>query len=65
MTDIKKQMVCSGCGVYIEWVKMKSGKMMPCDPAPVTIVTSDGKVETGFISHFATCPKANQLRKKQ
>ena len=43
--------VCRGCGIYIEWIKMKSGKEMPVDPAEVTIVTASGEIKKGFIPH--------------
>lgn len=54
-----------GCGVYIEWVKTTAGKSMPVDPAGVTIVTKEGETVRGYIPHWATCPKANQFKKKQ
>lgn len=73
---------CRSCGAEIIWIKMGSGKRMPCDKDPVTFtrgggpesfVTPEGKVErgkrskeglTGYISHFATCPNANQHRRR-
>jgi hypothetical protein len=54
---------CKSCHAQILWVVMESEKLMPCDPAPVTIVSREGKVVSGFISHFATCPNAAQHRK--
>ena len=81
--------VCKSCGAEIVWVKVKSGKMMPCDAKQVRfianenggsiIVASNGAVvkgillsgnvkgvkeEKGYVSHFATCPNANNHRKK-
>jgi len=45
---------CKGCGAKIVWVKMPSGKSMPCDPdlipywerkgAPGKVVTPNGEV---------------------
>lgn len=45
---------CRGCGRRIVWIKMNSGKSMPCDPDPVPywagagfhnrIVTPNGEV---------------------
>ena len=42
---------CRGCGDPVYWIKTKAGQNMPLNP--------DGT------SHFATCPKANQFRKKE
>lgn len=28
---------CRGCGAEIEWLRMKSGKVMPVDPEPVFV----------------------------
>jgi len=41
---------CRECDKYFYWVRMPSGKLMPVD--------IDG------ISHFATCPAADEFRKK-
>ena len=77
---------CRGCGAQIAWVRMASGKNMPCDAAvkrywpdpagPEKIVTQFGDVvncrftgsdddatDVGYISHFATCPKAGQFKR--
>ena len=54
--------ICKGCGANIQWVKTAKGKIMPCNLAKVVIVTKDGKVVSGFTSHFATCPKADKFR---
>jgi hypothetical protein len=52
------------CGAEIEFVKMKSGKMNPVNVKPMyTIVTNDGNIAQGRISHFATCPMAGEFRK--
>lgn len=75
---------CRSCGADIYWIKMKSGKSMPCDVKPIlysqnpegdlTLVTPDGRVirgfedltqkEIGYTSHFATCPNADQHRRR-
>ena len=78
---------CKSCGADFIWIKMQSGKSMPCDADQITywekkngtkvIVTPNGEVihaETegdlntatgvGYISHFATCPNANQHRRR-
>ena len=79
---------CKGCGAEIRFIKLKSGKAIPVNPAPVfiedkngseIIVTTDGRISNGrqeivtsqnqfltrgYISHFATCPFADQLRRR-
>ena len=77
---------CRSCGARIIWVRMTSGKAMPCDAQKIsfnpvhpvtkeaqTYITEDGKVcrgeydpngeKNGYISHFATCPAADQHRR--
>lgn len=79
---------CRSCGAEIIWVKMQSGKKMPCDPPLLpfwwspkgehTLITQDGETVTGDldgepdevtdvgrISHWATCPHADNHRRKQ
>lgn len=54
---------CKGCGkdiVYI--VSAKTGKPMPVNPECVSVVTEDGVVVRGHVSHFATCPDAARFR---
>lgn len=54
---------CKSCGAEIIWIKMASGKMMPCDAKPVsyqtavpgtkgtlTLVTPDGRVASGVFN---------------
>ena len=54
----EKHAKCRSCGSAIRWIKMESGKYMPCDWAPVnykpagdgelvTLVTPDGKIVRG------------------
>ena len=56
---------CNGCGAEIKFIKTKAGKMMPVDNKPQTFIDIAGNVKTVYISHFATCPQANQFRKKE
>ena len=50
--------ICKGCGAEIDWVRMKSGKMMPIDPEPVFVaeggkqvfITDEGDTITGSVS---------------
>lgn len=76
---------CRGCGKEIKFIKVKTGRWMPCDTerhtvikdenGSMTLVTEDGDVikgiptasadganASGYISHFATCPMANNFR---
>jgi hypothetical protein len=70
---------CKSCGAPIRWVKMAgSGKSMPLDDVPsaegtVSVERGVGHVLSGlaivaydgplFVSHFATCPQANEHRR--
>jgi len=56
---------CKGCGVEIEWVFTESGKKMPVNKPMLTVVTRDGKVVQGQESHFASCPKADEFRRRE
>lgn len=54
--------VCRGCGAKIVWQKMASGRANPCDPQVLAVVTEDGAVVRGRISHFSTCHAAGRFR---
>ncbi len=57
---------CSTCGADIFFVKMDTGGTMPCNPDGrkniVKLPDGTGKVMTGYTSHFATCPQADEHR---
>ena len=80
---------CKACGAEIEFIRLKSGKLHPCDVGYFRyregvgsdrIVTLDGRIVTGTMilsptdkemtlpkglsSHFATCPFADQFRRR-
>jgi len=55
---------CKGCGEEIEWIETKEGKKMPVNPGKVVVVTQDGRVVTGQVPHWSTCPRAADFRKK-
>lgn len=58
---------CKACGAPILWVEMASGKKMPLDARPVSMVEVKegiGQVIQVYQAHFATCPGAEQFRKK-
>lgn len=60
---------CKGCGKPIVWATDDKGQKIPLDPrAPVYNVLSDSPAtckrslpDTAMVSHFATCPKANDF----
>lgn len=64
---------CRGCGKPIMWGVTEEGKKIPLDPKPpvyrvVHDRSQDGKwtirairKENCMVSHFATCPAANQF----
>jgi hypothetical protein len=60
---------CKSCNAKIMWVRSKDGLNMPLDtPGKPRIVLDDKNVAhvvRTFISHFATCPNADQHRKKR
>ena len=67
---------CKGCGANIDWHKTADGKNVPVDPEPVPNgnlhfeagLVVYGKATDGrklYVSHFATCPKAADFRKKK
>lgn len=37
---------CKYCGAEIKWIRLKSGKNMPCDPEPVGYRCVEGAKET-------------------
>lgn len=63
--------ICAGCGKKIVWIETADGKKIPLDPRPpvysyTPIVGSSGRfvgarLEGAAVSHFATCPKANDF----
>ena len=61
---------CKGCGKKITWGETEEGKMIPLDPRPpvyeVWMRANDGKTfikrrTDCYVSHFATCPNANEF----
>lgn len=63
MSDSK----CKGCGATIVWGETADGKKIPLDPsAPVYEIdpvhpTKCERTKTAMVSHFKTCPKADQF----
>ncbi len=60
---------CSSCGAAIVWIEMWSGSRMPVDAAPKRLVTLSvdcyGEITACYVPHFATCPNAEQHRRKR
>ena len=68
---------CRGCGANITWAKTERGKTIPLDmPAEMRFVLvsffdrNDAPYQQAimhktYTSHFATCPKAAEFRRKE
>ena len=62
---------CKSCGANIVWSKTEAGKAAPLNQPPekrfIMFIKPDGceyvKMVETWVSHFATCPDANQHRK--
>jgi len=56
------------CGAEIRFVKLRSGKSMPIDPQAynMLVVSPDGlaDVRQCYVSHFASCPMAEDFRQR-
>jgi len=54
---------CKGCGEQIVWFITDAGKKMPVDASSVEV--GDVQYDRGrHVSHFSTCPKSNEFRRK-
>ena len=59
---------CRGCGKPIRWVEMISGKKMPLDEKPLSMVEVKeeiGDIISVYMPHWATCEKAADFKKKK
>jgi hypothetical protein len=65
---------CRGCGREIIWAVTTANKKMPLDTKPETravLVERDGdgtmvvKTVPTYMPHWATCPNADDFRRKQ
>lgn len=54
---------CSSCRARIIWLKTSKGKNMPVDADSVRPEHAEFDTSLGHVSHFSTCPNANQHRK--
>ena len=58
--------LCKGCGAKINWIQTAKGKMTPVDQKEITIyVTGTQTLVKGHQSHWATCPKAADFKRKK
>ena len=60
-----KLVQCKACKQNIHFVETKKGRLMPCNPKKLTVITVMGDVVSGWEAHFATCPQADKFRKKE
>lgn len=62
-----RKTTCKSCGRDIHFIKMQSGKFMPCDPEhqDVTLITVMGESKRlrGYVSHYQTCNDPDRFRK--
>lgn len=60
---------CKSCGQPIRWVSTEAGNAHPLDAKPEKRWVVDrndvGRVVEVYVSHFATCPNANQHRSQR
>ncbi len=54
---------CRLCGAAIVWIRTVGGKAMPCDAKVLSVTTDAGMQVRGRESHFATCPRAAEVRR--
>ncbi len=56
---------CTSCGAAIVWFRTKNGKGMPVDEATTKPTDREEQLDLKrHISHFATCPNADQHRRR-
>ena len=64
---------CRSCGAEVVWVKTRSGRSMPLDavnPNAGNVRIVDNVAHVGadgsghYVSHFSTCPEADQWRRR-
>jgi hypothetical protein len=59
---------CKGCGADVKWIKVR-GRLHPVNPKALKVFVAlrageSYELRTGYESHFSTCPKADQFRKR-
>lgn len=67
MEPLMREGTCKGCGAKIIWMAMESGRLMPVDAKPLKMVMPFAlgcKMVDAYTPHWATCPQAEQFKKK-
>jgi len=58
---------CKNCGAKLKWCEMMSGKKMPLNAKPVSMIQVKedlGQVIDVYMPHWADCPGAKEFKKK-
>lgn len=55
---------CNVCGSEITFVTTRQGKHLPVDGPELVVVTAQGELVHGRAPHWASCPKADEFRKR-
>jgi hypothetical protein len=61
-----KTVNCRSCGAKIAFIRTPRGKSHPVDATPRKVwiqVGDEWRLVSGYESHFATCPRADEHRK--
>jgi hypothetical protein len=53
------------CGVDIIFIRLSSGRLMPCLAKEDTVITASGEMVKGYQPHFIDCPYSKQFRKER
>ena len=56
---------CKKCHAEIAWVRMPSGKMSPVDIGGKVEKRPDGSMVIVCVSHWSTCPFADQIKRER
>jgi hypothetical protein len=63
MRTLSDSVPCGSCGARIVFLRTQSGSRMPVDAETVTAGDTQYEAKAGHVSHFKTCPNADQHRK--
>ena len=53
----EKKIHCKRCGAEIVWIRTENGRLMPCEPRRMIVVTDDGKTVSGRQPHWGFCKR--------
>lgn len=56
---------CRWCKAPILWATTPAGKKAPLDACPIEGLDANGVHHRIYLSHFATCPHADQVRQQR